>query len=733
MNPIKKFTELIRGRLLGKQLDFRVRLFNVLAMAGIVVSLISTIACIANSENLFSIFANFATSIIALGIMVHATRTGHYQFCYMLTIVIIFFAFFPFIFFVGGGYHGAMPFFFIFAIVFTVFMLEGKIAVGIALTELFLYLGLCGFAYFNPNTVTFVDTALYEVTDIVIGFSTVSIALGVTMFLHFRLYRQQQTELEAAQKEALRLSEVKSNFLSNMSHEIRTPINVMLGMNEMIARTSQSDQVKDYVFNIENAGKMLLLLINNILDISKIESGHLAIVPEVYQTSDLIDMLEQIGAELADSRGLRFQIGIDEALPRALVGDCLHIQQIASNFLSNAAKYTEEGGVALSFENKPAPDGITLCISVADTGFGIKKENIPYLFDAFTRADLPANRNIEGTGLGLAIAKELAEQMGGKIYVTSEWGKGSVFSVEIPQMIQDAEPMGKRRKSKRADKGNNTGFIAPGGRILVVDDNAENLQVIKALLARTMLSVDTAGSGAECLEAAQNFRYDIILLDYMMPDMDGLETLTQLKKIPEFGSPVIALTANVVTGTKKKLLDAGFCEYLSKPIMSCDLENALRTFLPAPLIAEIAAENVKHDSIALTPELQDKLTNVLAAYGVTLSDGLKYLDGDMGQYREFTVIFTKNYESGRREIEELAGQEDWDSLKFPIHSLKSKALAVGANALSETAAKLQKLCEVTDGAYIKAAMPMLYHEWERTAAGLSVFTSLFAEVGEYGE
>ncbi|MFT3985550.1 MAG: response regulator, partial [Lachnospiraceae bacterium] len=647
-------------------------------------------------------------------------KSGRYQLCYNITIVAVFLICFAFIFFSGGGYYGAMPFFFIFAVVFTIYMLEGKRAIVMAGAELLFYTCLCLLAYFFPHLVSVIDTEFYKLIEILTGFWAVSLILGITMYQQFGMYHEQQRKLEEGKKEALQVSEAKSNFLANMSHEIRTPINVMLGMNEMILRECDSGQIREYGKNIQNAGKTLLLLINNILDVSRIEAGKLDVTVESYQIANLIDELSIIGSELTGRKGLTFQTEADEALPAVLTGDQIHIKQVAVNFLSNAAKYTKQGGVTLQVSGRQGeqPDSILLCISVTDTGIGIKEGQIPILFDAFTRGDQTVNRCIEGTGLGLTIAKELTELMGGHIHVKSRWGKGSVFSVEIPQKVVNSTPLCLQQHVEFEDSKNpKAGFIAPEAAILVADDNRENLQVIRLLLSRTMIRVDTVDSGRKVIEAVRCMRYDVILMDYMMPEMDGMETLKHLRELADFDTPVVALTANVVSGVREKLLRAGFCKYLSKPVRWYDLENVLRELLPK----ELVTENRAAEGAVLSDSLKDELAAQLGPYGIQPEDGLRYLSGDIRQYWKLAGFFTENYSMGRSEVCRLAAEENWESLKYCIHSLKSKAKAIGANDLSQTAAKLERLCAEGESPHMEAALPLLYYEWERAEEGMRFF------------
>ncbi len=706
----------ISDKFLAKYLDFRVRMFNVLAMAGMMISIIMSVLGILTNAGFWNILFSLIAAALAFFLIYYANKSGKYQQCYMFTTIIVFLIFFPVLFFSAGGYHSGMPSFFVFAILFTFFMLEGRKIIVMTVIEMVVYIGICLIAYVYPQSVHFFKTEQELLADIIIGFSCVSLALGVTLYIHFEMYNNQKRELEAARMEALELSKAKSSFLANMSHEIRTPINVMLGMNEVIIRERGSERIRDYSLNIQNAGKTLLALIDNILDMSKIESGKLEIVSENYQTADLIDDLAMIGMERVGRRGIEFKVQADENLPCGLTGDFLHIKQVVINFLSNAAKYTERGGVTLSFTQKPgkATDEIQLCISVSDTGIGIKEENIALLFDAFTRGDLPVHRDIEGTGLGLSIAKNFTDLMQGRIDVKSRLGHGSVFSVEIPQKVHNKTPLHQRTIKAKEETAGEGSFIAPGGNVLVVDDSTENLLVVKSLLSRTLLRVDTVISGEECIKAVTKNHYHVILMDYMMPDMDGIDTLRALKEIPGFNTPVVALTANVVAEVKQTLMNAGFIEYLSKPIMWKNLEETLKGLLPEYLITI----NNRRAQNLIPPEIKNKLAQDAAVYGIILEEGLSYLSGDILQYKNLAVFFVENYDKSRLEAAKAEAQKDWQSLKFTVHSLKSKARAVGAVNLSDTAAKVETQCIEEYATYIEVTMPILYYEWSRAQEGL---------------
>lgn len=403
------------------------------------------------------------------------------------------------------------------------------------------------------------------------------------------LYTKQLIELK---EEAERANEAKSSFLARMSHEIRTPINAVLGMNEMVLRETQSDNIREYAVNIHNAGKTLLSIINDILDLSKIESGKMEIIETDYDLGNLLVDIENMISMRAEEKNLNFKIVTNSELPRILHGDEMRIKQCAMNLLTNAVKYTEGGNVTIKVDFIDNKDGmINLRIVVSDTGIGIKEDELHMLFDPFTRLDLMKNKSVEGTGLGLSITKRLIGMMGGNLTVDSTYGKGSSFSFVIPQKVVGTENLGDYRAKTNAmnipGKGSKRIFSAPRAKILAVDDNRVNITVVKGLLKRLQVQFDSALSGQECMDKIRQKHYDIILLDHMMPEMDGIETLRTMRQMEEYKhnqSVVIALTANAIVGAREEYLKEGFEDYLSKPIDSAQLEDMIRRYLPDELI-----------------------------------------------------------------------------------------------------------------------------------------------------
>lgn len=384
--------------------------------------------------------------------------------------------------------------------------------------------------------------------------------------------------IEKEKQIAVAASESKAQFLANMSHEIRTPINVVIGMNEMILRENNDKVIEEYAHNIKNASQMLLSLVNDVLDFSKIEAGKLKIVEADYKPESMLkDVIKGIEIR-AEQKNLEIKSDIDETIPKVLKGDEVRIKQILNNLLSNAVKYTEKGSITISAKGVCEEDRFYLLMSVEDTGRGIKKEDVGKLFDSFQRLELKKNRYIEGTGLGLNITKQLVEGMNGTIEVKSEYGVGSCFSVKLPQQIVDALPADGQEENIMEK----TELYAPDAKVLVVDDTPMNLKIIKGLLKKSQMQLDLASGGNECLQLTKEKKYDLILMDAMMPDPDGVQTLHLIREDesnPNQNTEIIVLTADAIAGVKEQYIKEGFSDYIPKPINPDVLEAAIARFL----------------------------------------------------------------------------------------------------------------------------------------------------------
>lgn len=415
---------------------------------------------------------------------------------------------------------------------------------------------------------------------------------------------QYMEELEEQKEIADSANAAKSRFLANMSHEIRTPINAVLGMDEMILRESREPEIRSYAANIMSAGKTLLSLINDILDLSKVEEGKMEIIPVQYELSSLLNDLENMILERAKKKGLEFRNDVCKEIPHLLYGDEIRIRQCVVNLLTNAVKYTEKGSVSLEvFYEKKDEKHILLGFSVKDTGMGMKKEDLDKLFAPFQRIEEKRNRTIEGTGLGMSIVRQLLALMGSELTVESEYGKGSSFTFSVEQEVVKWEEIGDYSKRSKEIRGENgvyrERFHAPDAKILVVDDTEMNLTVIQSLLKKTKIQIDTAASGKEALALFDKNAYDAVFIDHMMPDMDGIETLKHMRESEKDTEvPAVALTANAVSGAREMYLSAGFTDYLSKPVDGDKLEKMLSELLPKEKLQSVgtSVDKVLSDS-----------------------------------------------------------------------------------------------------------------------------------------
>ena len=506
----------------------------------------------------------------------------------------------------------------------------------------------------------------------------------------------------------------KSAFLSNLSHEIRTPINAVLGMDEMILRESSEDQILKYAANIKSSGNTLLSLINDILDFSKIEAGKMDIIPVEYDLSSVINDLVNMIKPRADEKNLELIVNIDESIPGELYGDEIRIKQVITNILTNAVKYTNEGSVTLNIGyTKTDADKIKVHVSVRDTGIGIKKEDLSRLYGAFQRVDEERNRTVEGTGLGLNITRKLVQLMGGNLEVQSEYGKGSEFSFEIEQRVKKWNPIGnyleEYRKANELQNSYKEKFKAPNAVVLVVDDTPINITVFEGLLKRTLVQIDEATSGIECLEKTRQKKYDIIFLDHRMPGMDGIDTLKALKAEkdnPNNNTPAISLTANAVSGAREQYMEAGFDDYLTKPILSEKLEELMINYLPK--------EKVKFEEFLAEEEQQTNEPDFDWAKNITAIDikaGITNC-GSADVYMDAVNSFAENFDDNYADIRRFFEAEDIAAFTIKVHALKSSARIIGALELSSMAAELEKAGDSGNIAFIKDSTPRLLHSYK---------------------
>ncbi len=539
--------------------------------------------------------------------------------------------------------------------------------------------------------------------------------------------------LKLEKEAADRANQAKSDFLADVSHEIRTPINAVLGMNEMILRESTQAQhgegagpgafgsITACARNIESAGNSLLAIVNDILDFSKIESGKMDLVEGEYRLSSVLSGVSNMISFRAREKGLEFIVDVDETLPDGLYGDEVRVRQIFTNLLTNAVKYTERGSIRMTLrgELRGAGSGQTVLLKAAvqDTGIGIRPEDLKKLFSKFQRLDLKQNSTVEGTGLGLAITHSLLEMMGGSIDVSSQYGKGSVFSVEIPQKITSAEPVGdfqaRFQRDAREGKAYRELFRAPEAHILIVDDTKMNLTVAVGLLRTTLVQIDTASGGEEALRLTRANTYDIILMDQRMPKMDGVEVLRRVRGQTEGANretPVICLTADAVIGARERYLAQGFTDYLTKPIDSRALERLLVRYLPEDKVL-LVPEEEETAEVPLPAEAAEGGYAPLRTAGIDPAVGLGYCQNDEALYRSLLAEYAQSAGGKSRDMAAYFAAGSWKDYAILVHALKSSSRMIGAAALADVSARLEAAANAgreADVASEHAAMLALY-------------------------
>ncbi len=544
--------------------------------------------------------------------------------------------------------------------------------------------------------------------------------------------KQYMSDLERLSNEATEANRAKSNFLANMSHEIRTPINTMLGMNEMIVREAISDDVAGYAGNIREAGRALLSIINDILDFSKIESGKMEIIPVKYEVSAVIhDLVNMIGLK-AEEKGLDFVLEVDETIPSGLFGDDVRIRQIILNMLSNAVKYTNEGTVTLRISGQKREKGtFMLHVEVQDTGIGIREEDKDKIFNSFQRLEETKNRNIEGTGLGMSITTSFLRMMGSKLELESEYGKGSVFFFDLVQDIVDDTPIGVfehvyvPQRTGQMQEG--CSFEAPQAQILVVDDNLMNLEVFTGLLKHTQMNIQIATGGKEALKLIALHSFDLIFMDHMMPEMDGIETFHEMKRMwnqtpsgvrTSADTPVVILTANAIYGAREAYLQEGFCDYLSKPIDYHQLEKTIVKFLPEDKVQFVersvpGEEGDIFDLIEKKLSLDDAKFQNLKNFGINLEQGLKNMGGSVETYDEILTIYFEELADKLERIRKNGTLGDMKAYSVDVHSLKSTSASIGAMDLSEMAKEHEMRSKKDDSLFVRKNLGRLCAECEK--------------------
>ncbi len=585
---IKKIISLIGG----KDCELKERMLRSIILIGGLATLIAITEIFFVMEMTILLFSILMLILLVMGFVLFITyKYQAYDVASTLLGLVIIVIVFPVMFVLSAGIASGAAVWLSLGIIYIFLMFSGKKMMFFLFLSILSYGGVYVIAYYYPEVIVLMPTKAMSYIDSIFSVFAVGIVAGLILKLQMKVYEEEHKLNIHQRNELEKSSQLKDSFFANMSHEIRTPINAIKGLDEMILRVSENNEVREYARDIQVASDMLLNQVNDILDISQMEVNMMKLVPVDYNLKYmLVDLIEMIRVQL-NKKGLELYVDVDKNLPLIVNGDEKRLKQILLNILDNAVKYTEEGSITLSVVGEEYKnDTVKLKIKVADTGIGIRKENLTSIYDAFSRYDEARNKRILGTGLGLAITKELVDMMEGEITVDSIYRKGTVFTVVLTQKILSTEAIGELEytgRNKEEYEKYKPLFEAPEARILVADDNKMNRMVVERLLVATKVKIDTVSSGAECLEKTKEKYYQAILLDYMMPDMNGLSTLRAIRG-QENGlcrdTAIIALTGNTVSGARQMYLEQGFDGYVEKPIQGKILEREILQQLPKEIV-----------------------------------------------------------------------------------------------------------------------------------------------------
>lgn len=645
----------IKEALFSSTYTLKERLFFLGGLIGTIAMFAAFVVSVALADNNFMVGIAPLIGTFVVGAITYYSLTNKRIEIGSIFLVLISICFvLPYGFLKGGGIYSGSPTWFVIGFVIVFLLYNGK------KFYIFYFITIISFAltiyisYKHPELVVPLQSIEAIYFDQFIACLLVATIIGVLQHYQSVILEREIKISDQQHKEIEDLNEAQNTFFSSMSHEIRTPINTIIGLNETTLRQKNlPDDVVENSLNIQNASRMLLSLINDILDLSKIQSGRMELTEAQYETSRMFSEIVNLLWNRAKDKGLQFNINVGESIPSMLYGDEMRIKQVIINLLTNAIKYTEEGSVTLTVDGeKTKTNTFMLRVSVNDTGQGIRKESIPVIFDSFKRVNKNENKSIEGTGLGLSITKQLVDLMGGQITVDSIYTKGSTFRVNIPQRIVSEVPINFKTVSdlNKDLKEYHQTFEAPDARVLIVDDNDMNRMVCQKLLRETKVKTDAVATGKECLDLTLQNHYDVIFMDHEMPEMDGIETLRRLRNQANGlcqNTPVIALTANAGSDRNSFYMEHGFQAYLAKPIHGSLLEATLMQLLPEELI-----ENIQSSS---NENVVQVLQNKKKKHIIVSTDSTCDLPLELVSYYDIRVI--PNYivtEKGRfRDNEEL--------------------------------------------------------------------------------
>ncbi len=722
-------------KMYGSHIELRERLLRIILSAGFVACIIGLLISSALKQPPLLIITLFAGGVVVMFSLWLICRWRKLEAATWLIEILVNFLLFPIAFFTSGGVHGGATIWYVLGILFIFLLFRGKAFWGFLFATLTCFLATYQLAHLYPEGLTYFETTREVFIDSAFAMVVVSLVGGALMKFQNRVFEEERKKVLAQQEELRQLAASKDVFFANVSHEIRTPINTILGLNEMILREEISDEVAENAMNIQQASKMLLALVNDILDMSKIESGRMEIIPVQYETGALFSDLVNIIWVRAHEKNLELKIDIAPEMPSMLYGDEIRLKQVILNLLSNAVKYTQEGSITLEAKCEQIDsDTVCLRISVEDTGIGIRKEELQEVFHAFRRADREKNRVVEGTGLGLKISRQLLELMGGSITVDSTYHQGSVFTITVEQKIVNPEPLGNIdflvKKKLMTREHYHQRFEAEEGRVLVVDDNEMNLLVATKLLRGTKVQVDVAKSGAEALVMTMNKYYHAIFMDHVMPDMDGEQTMKRIRnqKNGLCGEvPIVVLTANAMSGAEETYRRLGFDGYLAKPINAALLEATLLRYIPSDLVTfrdeeteeetKLYQQTRKKKKVMITTERPADLRKEWQEeLGIRVQTC--YINTENGRFSDVDEIAAESVlaylQTGKSVLSEPASVEDFEN--FFASALASAEQVIHISVSSGVAKAYENACEaarcfdsvhVIDSGHVSCSMGMM--------------------------
>ena len=743
---MKRIKELLRS-ISDRDLDLQERLFRLIVLIGLIGLTIGILNSIVIGEAFSSIAVLTVALLFFLGLFFYALRFHKIQLSAIIMSVVMIFLMLPFTFLTSGGIYGGAPIWLLFGMVYVCLVVEGRakyiLLAGSAVVDAVCYY----IAYAYPHLVI-QHTLGTAYVDSLISLVIISMLTCGMIIFQNSIFRSESAIAKKQKQEIEDLNRAQNHFFSSMSHEIRTPINTIIGLNELIIREAVTEEVSADAARIQAAGRMLLSLINDFLDMSKMQSGQMDIMPTTYDVGTMLSDIVNMIWVRAKEKGLEFHLDVDQAIPAQLIGDEMRIKQILLNVLNNAVKYTKSGFVSLTVQSKGVQDGYAqMTYTVRDTGIGIKKESIPYLFNAFRRVEEEGARYIEGTGLGLSIVKQLLDLMGGDIAVNSVYKKGSTFVITVPQRTVDEATLGDFNMESRRSTAERYKqiFEAPRARVLIVDDNEANLMVAEKLLRDTKVQTDTVTSGAEAIEKTLENRYDVILMDHLMPEMNGIECLHAVRGQTgglNLNTPVVVLTANAGEEYRVLYQKEGFDGYLLKPIGGKALEVEVLRHLPKELVsmtgeAQVGvlespvrarrrriAMMISTDSVCDLPRAMAKKHQIAVMPYLVRTESGEFLDGIETETDGIISYMDVKDKRARSEAPSVAAYEEFFAeqltrAQYIVHIAMARKVSEGY-AHAQEAAKAFDNVIVVDSGHLSSGMGLMaLHAAKCAAQGMN--------------